>query len=92
MKLDQLEAHVLFINSCRYAYGRNSYMPSLMCRMVSDHIEELLPGTCATIAEDIRKAIKDGILQAGSPIAYRCDVEPFERLLPLLDERAKELS
>ena len=66
-------------------------MPSLMCRMVSDHIDELLPGTCATIAKDIREAIKDSILSEGSPIAYRCDVQPFEYLLPLLDERAKEL-
>lgn len=91
MEISQEEAHVLFINACRYAYGRASYTNSFTAGIVKNHINELKPSTCSIIARDIIEGLEsDGRLTKVKNSWITLDVKPWVDLLSLLDERAKE--
>lgn len=48
---------VLFICSIRYSIGRNTYMPQLICRIVKEHIDSLLPSDRIMLAENIESEL-----------------------------------
>ena len=89
---DPLEAHTLFISSCRYAYGRSTYIGSLIAQIVRAHISDLMPNTCRMIAKDIREELQiNGVLDRDdNGLFYSCDVQPWIDLLPVLDERVNK--
>ncbi len=78
----------LLISAVRYAMGRETYMPQLTCDVLREQMEGIEPYTAAIIARDIRNwwtsYYADGQERTSF---YRCDVQPFVDLLPLLDER-----
>lgn len=91
------EEQTLLISAVRYAMGRSTYMPSLTCRILSSKMGDMEPSTAAIIARDIREWWDDFEGPESSEkyrtqdVYYSIDVEPFLALLPMLDERSKEL-
>lgn len=85
----------LLISAVRYALGRSTYMPSLTCRVLREHADDIEPSTAAIIARDIREhwtsyeGPDSPERTRTSKTYYGVDVEPFVQLLPILDERSK---
>lgn len=89
IELNQGEAHSLFISACRYCFGRNTYINSLMTGIVRDHIDELQPATCGILYKDIKwELLENGILDNVQE-SYK-GIQPWIDLLPLLKERAMQ--
>lgn len=95
-----LEGHdeqVLILCAVRYAMGRHTYMPSLVCDVIRSHIDELEPCTARMIARDIReewlmwfgpKASRAEALRGEAPCG--CGWGCFRDLLPELDRITHE--
>lgn len=89
-------AQTLLAAAVRYAFRRETYMPSLTCATLAQGIDGLEPSTAAIIARDIRNEWCDCYMPDGPTdeerrsTHYKCDVQCFVDLLPLLDERARE--
>ena len=87
--IKQDEAHSLFISACRYCFGRNTYINSLMTSIVRDHIDELQPSTCGTIYNDIKWELRENGILDKVQESYK-GIQPWVDLLPLLKERAMQ--
>lgn len=78
----------LLISAVRYAMGRETYMPSLTCDVLRGQMDGIEPYTAAIIARDIRNWWTSWYGDGQERTSYyRCDVQPFVDLLPLLDAR-----
>ncbi len=96
-ELRGVEEQTLIIGAVRYAMGRATYMPSLVCSTIRSKVDDLETSTAAIIARDIRNWWND-YEGPDSPEKFRTsstfyaiDVQPFVDLLPLLDERSRPL-
>ena len=91
IEISQDEAHTLFINACRYCFGRNTYINELVTGIVRDHISEFRPDTCEIIYKDIKWELQvNGLLDSVKESYKDMDVKPWIDLLPLLKERAMQ--
>lgn len=54
----QDDLDTLILCAFRYAIGRQTYMPSLVQRITLTHLEQVAPGTRATIAREIDDHIR----------------------------------
>jgi hypothetical protein len=66
----------------RYALGRKSTAPSLVCGVLKRDWHKLRPGTARQMQREIRDAITDNL--AGDP----CDVMEWSELLMLPNEKS----
>jgi len=82
---------VLLVCALRYAMGRSSYMPSLVCGFLEAHMSSIDPSTASIMARDIRdwylteyQSLKEHFDSKG--IDWHCPTQYFLDLLPALDE------
>ena len=87
--------HVLILCAARYAMGRHTYMPSLVCDVIRAHSGELDPSTARLIARDIREEWLTWFGPSApnaearrDDMYYECDWGCFVSLLPELDRVA----
>lgn len=87
------EAHTLFIEAARYAFGRATYASGLTARIIERHVDELNPSTCYVLARDVKDELDmfDAAHNGKETYMwYDCDIKPWVDLLPKLEARAAE--
>ena len=92
VSVDRFDAHLLFCEAARYAFGRSTYASSATAEIIRKHIDELGPNTCFVIARDIVDELDRYHMSHNwqEDMWYDCDIKPWVDLLPLLNERASE--
>lgn len=92
--IDSFDAHLLFTEAARYAFGRSTYASSATAEIIRKHIDELGSNTCFVIARDIADELE--IYHRNhvdeDDMWYDIDIKPWEDLIPLLNERANSES
>lgn len=84
MELKGDEQHIVTISAVRYAMGRSTYVPRMVCEFVARHADELDVCTRYVVAEDIREWL-DGLERVpGWKPPHDC-IECFRWLLGVLE-------
>ncbi|GEM_PF-886324 len=58
LKITNNDFNTLIVCSFRYALGRMTYMPSLICDIITDNVIELEQHTIELIIKEIKKAVE----------------------------------
>lgn len=89
---EEIDQKIILISALRYALGRKTYTPSMICKIIKDNIGDVYPCVADIMARDIRDFLsKECCLGVGFSVFYDCDIKPFIDLLPILDEAAKPI-
>lgn len=55
VKLNTWDFSTLAICAVRYCLGRQSYMPTLVCRIMKKHMDEIDPSSLIVLQRDVRE-------------------------------------